>query len=125
MKRNYFLLCLLVLSVSVLAADLVPVPEGDPLVLLLDLIKNWKASTPIAIGSMIVVIIVQVLKKFVGESLYTRASVTVLGVAYSILVTMQKGASLLEAAIMALLVSGGAVAIYEAISPLINKPKEA
>jgi predicted branched-subunit amino acid permease len=49
----------------------------------------------------------------------------ILGVAYSILMAMQKGASLIEAAIMSLLVSGGAVAIYEILKPLISKPSEA
>ena len=95
------------------------VPEGDPLASLIALISNFKAMSPIAIGIGVVTIAVQALKAFVGESFkYKRLSVTVLGVVYGVLVSVSNGMGILEALVLGLLTSGGAVAIYEAIKGL-------
>jgi hypothetical protein len=118
--RKYLGLVLLISAVSF--AALVPVPDGDPLLALLSLIQNWKVATPLVIGSGLIIVIVEALKKFVGDSLWTRAAITVLGVAYSFLVSLTNGGSLLDVTVMTFIVSGGAVAIYEAVKPLFGKP---
>ena len=90
-----------------------PIPDVDPLSALLDLIKNWKAATPLAIGMTAVVVLVQGLKFFPSFK-YNRLAVTVLSVLYGVALSVRDGLSLFDAFIAAFIVGGGAVAIYEA-----------
>lgn len=95
-------------------AQVVPVPDVDAFQLLVELVKNWSAMGPIAIGSAVIVILVQVLKKMAGTSKYSFLAVTVLTVVYSVLIHLGSGMSALNAAIAALVAGGGAIAIWEA-----------
>lgn len=99
----------------------VVVPDGDPLQALLSLILGWKAMAPLAIGSAIIVVVVQAMKKLLPEFKYKRLIVAVLGVLYGVMLALSNGMGVLEAAVAALFVSGGAVAIYEAIKPALAK----
>jgi type IV secretory pathway VirB2 component (pilin) len=123
MRSLYFVLAITIFPLALLAN--IGVPDGDPLQTLLQLIANWKASSPIAIGMGIIVFVVQAMKKFLGDFKFKRAIVTVLGVAYSVLVAIVNGLSPAEAAVMVLFVSGGAVALYEAIKPLLSSGQPA
>jgi hypothetical protein len=91
-----------------------PVPDVDPFTALFELIKNWKTLSPLAIGMTSIVVIIQVLKRFLTNFKYGRLAVTVLSVAYAVLLKMSEGISTLDAAISVIIVGGGAVAIYEA-----------
>lgn len=97
------------------------VPDGDALQSLLALVANWKSAQPLAIGSMVVTLIVQLVKQFAPEFKYKRFLVTVLGVLYGFFLGLSQGMGLFEVAISALFISGGAVAIYEALKPTLQK----
>ena len=111
---------------AVLRAAGLEVPPGDPLQSLLALIMNWKASTPIVIGIGLISVIVQSLKAFLPSSAVRKAVVVALGVAYALLQAVIGGIGWMEAAVMILLTSGGAVALYEwVIKPLLGKKEPA
>ena len=113
--------CLFLITAICFAADL-EVPEGDPLAALLDLITNWKALSPIGLGSGIIVVVVQSLRKFLPSSNIRRAIVVVLGVVWAVLQGLLNGMGALDMIVMVLLTSGGAVLIYEAaIKPFLKK----
>jgi type IV secretory pathway VirB2 component (pilin) len=111
--KKLLALCLIMVSVN-LWADGIVVPDGDPLAMLLALIQNWGAWGPLAIGSAVIAIAVQALKKFAGDFSYKRLVITVLGVVYGVVVALAQGSGVVSALVMALITSGGAVAIYEA-----------
>lgn len=121
MKKTF--LVLLLLSAIAYAVDVpIVVPDGDPFTNLMSLIMQWKTIGPLAGGALGVAVVVQLLKQFVGDAfVYKRAAVTVLGVIYGVLLAMSKGMGAVEAIVTALLVSGGAVAIYEALKPTLQK----
>lgn len=91
-----------------------PVPDVDPFPALFELIKNWKTLSPLAIGMTGIVVIIQVIKMFFTNFKYGRVAVTVLSVAYAVLLKKSEGIGSLDAAISVIIVGGGAVAIYEA-----------
>ena len=105
-----------------------PVPDVDPLSHLLTLIQDGKAMGPLALGMGGIVLVMQILKKFVGDFPYKRVVVTVLAVAYALGLAVTGGATWLEAAVAVFVTGGGAVAIYEAwkgVSKAVVKPKPA
>jgi hypothetical protein len=122
MKKLFAFCLLLITSLMIFAfsalADLPAVPDGDPLTLLLNLVMNYKTMGPLALGVAGVTVVMQVLKKFVGDFKYKRLVVTALSVAYAVLLSLVSGLSLLQAAVAALITGGGAVALYEAIKGL-------
>jgi len=95
----------------------VEVPPVDALYALIELLKNWKASAPVAIGMTLVTVAVQILKLFPSFK-YSRIAVVVLSVSYAGFFHVAGGLSVFNAAIMALVTGGGAVAIYEAFKGL-------
>ena len=97
------------------------VPDGDALQALLSLIANWKGAQPLAIGAMVIVAIVQGLKQFLPDFKYKRITVTCLGILYGIFLGLQQGMGIAEVVVASLFVSGGAVAIYEALKPAMKK----
>ncbi len=123
MKRA-FLFLVVACPVVLFAVDVpIVVPDADPFQLLLQLVTNFKAMGPLAIGAAIITLLVQVLKKFVGDFPYKRAVVASLGVVYGVVLAMLQGLGVLEALVTALFVSGGAVAIYEGLKPVMAKLK--
>jgi len=114
----------LVLGVSMIArAAGLEVPEGDPLAALLNLVLNFKAMGPVAIGSLATTIIVQSLRKFLPSSIARKGAVVGLGVLYAVLQSIIGGLGILDALVLVLLTSGGAVALYEWVIKPIIKPK--
>lgn len=121
MKR---LLILATVSFGLIALGETPVPEGDPLQSLIGLISQWSTLSPIALGISVIVVLVQAAKAFLGESFkFKRIIITGLGVAYGVGVSLQNGMPIFDALILGLLTSGGAVAIYEALKPLLKTLK--
>ena len=117
-----FALFSIMLITAVCFAVELEVPEGDPLAKLLELITNWKTLTPIGIGSGAIVVVVQLLRKFLPTSNIRRALVVVLGVACAVFQGLLNGMGALDMIVMVLLTSGGAVLIYEAaIKPFLKK----
>lgn len=123
MKIKHVFWFLFLLPVVAYAVD-VPIvtPEVEPFSALMSLIMQWKTIGPLAGGAMGIAIAVQLLKQFVGDAFqYKRLAVTALGVIYGVVLAMSKGMGAVEAIVTALLVSGGAVAIYEAVKPVLKK----
>lgn len=119
---KHLFLFLVMLPVVGYAVDVpIVVPDGDPLQALLMLFASWKTAGPLAIGSMIIVVAVQAMKKMLPEFKYKRIAVTALGIVYGVLLAVSNGMGVVEASIAALFVSGGAVAIYEALKVPLKK----
>jgi hypothetical protein len=91
-----------------------PIPDVDPLAQLLLLVANWKAMGPLALGMGLVVLSVQILKRFAAGFKYSRVAVTMLSVLYGVLLSVQSGMSFMNACLAVVITGGGAVAIYEA-----------
>lgn len=113
---------------QIIVLDSVEVPEVDPAKAIVELVTNWKTMSPVAIGSMIILILVQILKsslfgQFFKHLEWKRLLITILGVIYGILYLVSTGTSWLSAAVIGLISAGGAVAIYEAVKPLLEKKK--
>lgn len=108
-----FAVLTIMLVATVLLAEGIDVPEGDPLQALLGLITSWSAMSPIMIGSAIVTIVVQSVRKFLPSSKARKAVVVLGGVVWAVLQALINGLGLVEALVMVLLTMGGAVAIYE------------
>lgn len=100
-------------------AALPSVPEVDPLTAIVELVKNYKGMSPLAIGMALVVLLMQILKMFFKDSFkYKRLAVTILSVIYAGLLALTQGLGIGEMLVTVLLTGGGAVAIYEAIKGL-------
>lgn len=102
------------------------IPEGDPLKSIADLILNWGTMKPLALGSSIIVVLVQLMKsellgKFFDRFEYKRVLITILGQAYGVVLLVLNGSTWINAVVVGLITSGGAVAIWEALSPLLKK----
>lgn len=123
-----YLAMILALVFSSLALAQVAVPDVEISKGILDLILGYKVLGPIGIGSGVIVLLVNVLKSdFFGNlfknlnPLIKRLIITVLGVIYGVLFQVQSGIGWGNAIVTGLLASGGAVAIWEAVKPLIEK----
>lgn len=96
---------------------------------ILALIKNWKGLGTLGALSSILVLLVQLLKTellggwFEGKApLVKRALIVIFGVINGVILSVWTGGlSWMEAIMGGLLVSGGAMAIYEVIKPFIKK----
>lgn len=115
----YYLMALTAFSVFAFASiafgtEPFPVPGVDPLQELLDLVKNWRAITPLALAMTAVTVSTSILKNLAPEFKYKRLAVVVLSVIYGGLGAFMAGSSVLDSLIFALISGGGAVAIYEA-----------
>lgn len=100
------------------------VPEGDPLAGFIQLFLNFKTLSPLAIGSSIVIIIVQALKKFMPTTNLTRGLAVGLSVAYGIFQAMISGLGFMQALVLVMFTLGGATLVYEyVIKPLLPAQK--
>lgn len=103
-------------------ADGLVVPDGDALQLLFNLIANWKTTPVLVAGSTLIVVIVGVLKKTVGDFNYKRVLIALLSVVYSVFQSLTAGLGIWEAIVLALVTYGGAFAIYEGlVNPALKK----
>lgn len=112
----------------IFAQESAPVPVEDIFKSISDLVKNYKGMKGIAIASSVLMVLIQVCKTEIMGRLISKANpflnrviITVCGQICGILMASNSGMSWLEAVITGLLTSGGAVAIYEAIKPLLKK----
>lgn len=102
-------------SVAIKASAQLPeIPDVDTFQQAMTILKNWRTMSPVALGVAVVIFFTALLKKNIPGFKYKRLTVTVLAVAYGILVGAQAGLGWAETAVAALLTGGGAVAIYEA-----------
>jgi hypothetical protein len=93
-----------------------PIPDGDPLTGLWEIVKNWKDMTPLAIGIGLVVLVGQVVKTFLDDEFkYKRLLIAVLSVVYAAAYSISSGSTILSALVLAFLTNGGAKWIYEEI----------
>ncbi len=118
MKR--LILSALLLPTLAFSEGIIP-PEVDPLATILALFQNWAAMSPLVLGSTLIALTVQLLKMFVGDFEYKRIVIAGLGVVYGVITALLGGYSVFDALVAALITSGGAVAMYEAIKPLLPK----
>jgi hypothetical protein len=119
------LLSTLFISGLVLAQDpapaVAPAANQDVAAILLQLVTNWKSSSPLVLAMLGVNLIVGVLKSdsfgnfFKGlNPLLKGLIITILGQVAGMLNMVSSGKSVSEAIVFGLFTSGGAVAIYEA-----------
>ncbi len=119
MKKILFAL----IALPVLAfADGIDVPSGEPLSLLFSLLQNFKVWAPLVTGSTVIVIVMEVLKRFAGDFKYKRVVVASLGSLYAVIQALLSGSDIFSAIGLALFTYGGAFAIYEGIlNPTLNR----
>lgn len=113
-------LCLLMVSMLTFAAfalaEIGPIPEMDPVVLVMKLASEWKVLGPIGAGILIVMLITQAVKALVPEDFkYKRLLALILAMVYMVLVAISSGLGIGAAILGVLLTSGGAMALYEAL----------
>lgn len=126
-----FILTALILSPAFAFASepgSVLVPPTDQLgEVLLNLITNYKTMGPIGIGIAAVILLTAAISAFVGEGAWKRLIVTILSVAYSVMLPLFDQSMTLGAVLVAVLITaGGAVAIFEAAKGVyrLYKPKD-
>ncbi len=101
------------MSALVLADASIVVPDGDPLVALLQLLQNWGTAVPLAKATAVIMILVQAVKKLFPGFVGLRFVVVIGGIAYAVVNSLATGLSLANSITLVLLSSGGAVALYE------------
>jgi hypothetical protein len=114
MKRGTEFGLLVLLSLIPLTAFATDVPDADLFGEILKLL-NLKNLGVVGAGLSIIVIAMQVLKKFLGDFPYKRVVVVVLGVAYGVFQSLAGGLGVVEALVAVLVSAGGAMKIYDAI----------
>lgn len=130
-KLNLMVIMILMSCLS-FAQEVVPiVPEAgtdDIITALLNLIKNWKALGTLGAISGVIVIITMLMNSHLTDKWFSkqgpyvkRLLITVLGQVVSVITLVKGGMNWQAAMISGLIASGGAVAIYEALKPLLAK----
>lgn len=128
---NFILVISLMLIGSAFASEavvqVVAIDYGKLVQDLIALITNYKVAGPLATASGALVIIMEMLKKgFIGKLLdgkpVTKTLVIVLlGQISGVLIAIVGGVGYLDAAIQGLFASGGAMAIWSAVKPMLKK----
>lgn len=105
------------------------IPEGGDLSSLISLFMNYKTLGPVGIGAAAVLALIQLFKSDLFGSFFKNLSpavkrlvITVLGQVYGILYLIVSGKSVGDAILTGLIASGGAVLIWEVVSPFFKKP---
>jgi len=109
------------LMVSAVAQVGPSVPEVNVLEQLGQLVIGWSALGAIAKASAFVLITVQVMKQ--ASFKYKRIAVIVMSIVYGVLQLVIGGESPVAASMAVLVSGGGAVALYNALKPLLKKVK--
>lgn len=110
--------CMLLMT-GMAFAQSIEIPEVNVLEKLGNLVLNWNAMSDLMKGSIIVMVIAQVIKQ-ASHFKYKRFLVVILSVIYGV-GQMVIGGEGLGGAIVSVLVSGGgAMAIYESLKPLLK-----
>jgi hypothetical protein len=108
-----------------------PVPLSDFFNDIIELVRNWKGMGALAISSAILTLIVHGLRVVALGDLFDslrpgikRAAIIILGQVQGIVLAISGGMAWWEAILTGLLTSGGAIAIYECLKPLLNKAQK-
>ena len=129
---KYVVLVLLMPLFAFAQVEMPPQIEGATLTQLIDqfvyIITNWKLAGTVGAIAMTIIVAVNILKSPIFDKAFEklgpigkRAIITILGVGLSVLTYKLNGVGWLDALVTALFTTGGAVAIYEAIKPLVKK----
>lgn len=101
------------------AQVLPPVPEVDLFEKIADLILNWKSMGTIAKGSVIVMVLTQIVKQ-VKDFKYKNVLVALLAIAYGVFEAMTGDVSVKSAIVTVMFSGGGAVFLYNALKPFLK-----
>lgn len=112
--------CLGFLFVSLFAMAAVTVPEGDPLASALEAFLNIKSLSPLGIASAVVVVLVQLVKKYFPGFEYYDVVVVLGGLTYGVLQAILSGSSVGQALLFILVTSGGAMMLYDLFKTPVN-----
>lgn len=119
MKKLMLFFAMMVFTVISFAQDVgaFPEPQGDITALLLQLATNYKTLGLFGILSILIVLSVQAVKKFVSEDWkYKRLLTLVISIAYSVISGLVvPGSNAVSVIVTVFVSSGGAVALYEAL----------
>ncbi len=132
MKYIALFLTLIFLPILAFAVDLPAQYDDATLEQLIEqlvyIITNYKVAGTLGTIVMAIILMVNILKSSVFNNVFQkldpiikRAAVTVLGVSITLLTLKLQGLGWFESIVTALFTTGGAVAIYEAIKPLVKK----
>lgn len=110
----------LVFCASVFGQDIQPLPDVNIFEQIASLVMNWGAMGDLAKGSVIVMVLAQVVKQ-VKDFEYKNLVVAVLSVLYASIQVAISGSSISVAVTTALFSMGGAVLIYNALKPILLK----
>lgn len=129
LNKLFFVLLILPVVAFAQAVD-ESVPPSDVVNAIVDLVKNWKAWSALAVAAASITIIVQALKTDILGNLIDKMNpfmkrllITALGQVAGIILMVANGKGWIDAVVAGLFTSGGAVAIYESLKPLIDKKK--
>lgn len=111
----FFAIFSIALLCSLVFAESFPVPEGDPLAGLAQLIFNYKTLAPLAAVSSGIVVAVQMCRKYLPSSNVAQMLADFLAVAYAVVEMLVTGESAGAALVHVLLLSGGAMFLYNKI----------
>ena len=127
MKKVFFVL---ILIPAICIAEELKVPMEDIFKSISSLISNFRGLSGIGIAAAILTILIQFLKTDITGNLmqklpstWRRILITILGQIGGIVIAANGGLGWVDSIIAGLLTSGGAVAIYEALKPLLAKKK--
>lgn len=102
------------------AQEIGTVPEVDIFEKVAELILNWESMGTIAKGSLIVMILTQVVKQ-ISDFEYKNIVVAVLAIAYGVFEALVGDVSVGSAIVTVMFSGGGAVFLYNALKPILKK----
>lgn len=116
--KNFLIATLLLFPLALFAS--IVLPDQDPLAVAMQLFQEWNTLAPLARGAMIIVVLVQGVKKIFPDFAYMRTMVVVGGIVHGFLQSLSSGMSIVDSAVFILITSGGAIAVYELFKSPLN-----
>jgi peptidoglycan/LPS O-acetylase OafA/YrhL len=120
MKNTLTVLAGMFLISAVAWAGPFDIPDKEVLSSVVEFLFNFKTWGLVLSGMALIVIIMNVLNKYVGEFPLKQVVAVLLGVAYGVFGLLAGGSSVGEAVFSALVSSGGAMKIYDAIKAYVE-----
>jgi hypothetical protein len=90
-------------------------PDTDPLLLIGQLLANWKTLGPLGIGMALVLLAGQAIKMYSGDFKYKRLTILSLSCVYATMLGISHGQDPVSVVVSVLFTTGGAMALYEAL----------
>lgn len=120
----FSLFCFTLFAQMSFANELPQIPEADLFAKLAELILNWGALSSMMKGSLIVIILTQVVKQLSDEFKYKNLLVAIFSVLYGVFQLLAGDvSSTLGAVVSVLFTSGGALLLYNALKPFLKNVK--